>query len=97
MAANGPGALAFKLPIGGISGPIDAGQAGIVLAVTDKQELHARRYGQELPTRPASSCCRRTATRWFNVFLGTLAQKYQQGGGIRLSKQAETPGSVPAR
>ena len=32
----------------------------------------------------------------FRVFLGTISEKYQQGGGIRLTKQAAAPGGIPA-
>jgi peptidyl-prolyl cis-trans isomerase D len=35
---SGPGAAAFTLAKGQISGPINAGQTGVVLTVTDKQE-----------------------------------------------------------
>jgi len=31
----------------------------------------------------------------FRVFLGTLSQKYEQGGGIRYSKQAAAPTGIP--
>src|SRR5580698_6870795 len=37
-AMGGPGSVAFTLPVGGISGPINAGRAGVVLSVLEKQE-----------------------------------------------------------
>jgi len=92
---SGPGAPAFKLPIGGISGPIDAGQAGIVLSVTDKQEPTPDEMAKNLD-QTREQLLENQRSQMFNVFLGTLAQKYQQGGGIRLTKQAETPGGLPS-
>jgi peptidyl-prolyl cis-trans isomerase D len=32
----------------------------------------------------------------FRVFLGTLSQRYQDGGGIKLAKQAAAAPGVPA-
>jgi peptidyl-prolyl cis-trans isomerase D len=31
----------------------------------------------------------------YRVFLGTLSKKYQDGNGIRMSQQAQTPGGIP--
>ena len=92
---SGPGAPAFKLPVGGISGTIDTGQAGIVLAVTDKQEPTPADMAKNLD-QTREQLLQADRDQMFNVFVGTISQKYQQGGGIRLSKQPEPPGSVPA-
>ena len=35
---SGPGSVAFDLPKGGISGPINVGRVGVVLSVIDQQE-----------------------------------------------------------
>jgi len=93
-AMSGPGAVAFSLAPGAISGAINAGQTGVVLAITDKQQ----------PTA-ADIAAHRDATREqllgdqrdqiFRVFLGELSQKYEAGGGVRLSKQAEAPPPLP--
>ena len=32
----------------------------------------------------------------FRVFIETLAQKYEKGGGVRLSKQASSPAGPPS-
>jgi peptidyl-prolyl cis-trans isomerase D len=93
-AMNGPGSVAFSLPKGGISGPISTGQAGVVLAVTDKQEPTpedmAKNFDQ---TREQLLSTQREQI--FSVFLGTLSQKYQNGGGIRLAKQVGGPAGPP--
>jgi peptidyl-prolyl cis-trans isomerase D len=68
-----------------------AEQAGVVLTVTDKQEPTADEIAKNFDqTREALLNDQRE--QMFRVFLGTLSQKYQDGGGIRLTKQPATPG-----
>jgi peptidyl-prolyl cis-trans isomerase D len=31
----------------------------------------------------------------FSVFMGTLTDRYEKGGGVRLTKQAAAPAGVP--
>ncbi len=94
-AMSGPGAVAFTLPKGTVSGAINAGQSGIVLTVTDKQEPTADEIAKNLDqTREQLLNTQRNEI--FSVFVGTLAQKYQDGGGVRLTKQAAAPGGAPA-
>jgi peptidyl-prolyl cis-trans isomerase D len=93
-AMSGPGKVAFTLPKGQISGPINADQNGVVLVVTDKQEPSADEIAKNLDqTREALLNTQRDEI--FRVFLGTLSEKYEKGGGVKLSKAAATPG-VPA-
>ena len=93
-AMSGPGAPAFKLPIGGISGPIDTGESAVVLAVTDKQQPSADDIAKNMDqTREQLLTDQRNQV--FNVFVGTLAKKYQDGGGIRLTKEAQQPAGIP--
>jgi peptidyl-prolyl cis-trans isomerase D len=91
---SGPGAPAFKLPIGGISAPISTGDSSVVLVVTDKQQPApdeiAKNFDQ---TREQLLDAQRN--QMFNVFVGTLTQQYQDGGGIRLSKQTQPPSGIP--
>lgn len=90
-AMSGPGAVAFSLPKGQISGPINTGQTGVVLVVTDKQQPTPQEIAQHMDqTREQLLSERRDEV--FRVFMGTLAQKYQNGGGIRLTKQATSQG-----
>ena len=94
-AMNGPGTAAFSLPIGGISGPIDAGQTGVVLCLTNKQEPSAAEIAKNFDaTREQLVGQKREEI--FNLFVGTLGQRYEQGGGIRLTKQASSPGGIPS-
>jgi peptidyl-prolyl cis-trans isomerase D len=89
-AMSGPGKVAFSLAKGAISGPIDAGQNGVVLAVTDKQEPSADDMAKNFDaTREQLLNTQRQQI--FQVFAGTLTEKYENGGGVRLTQQAAAP------
>jgi peptidyl-prolyl cis-trans isomerase D len=91
---SGPGKVAFSLPKGTVSGAINAGQSGVVLVVTDKQEPTADEVAKNMDTT-REQLLNTQKDQIFDVFLGTLTQKYQDGGGIRLTKQAEAPAGLP--
>lgn len=94
-AMSGPGAVAFTLAKGAISDPINSGQTGVVLTLTDKQEPSAEDMAKNLDqTREQLLNTQRNEI--FSVFVGTLAQKYQNGGGVRMTKQAAAPEGLPA-
>ena len=94
-AMSGPGKVAFDLPKGAISGPINAGQSGVVLTVIDKQQPSADDMAKNFDqTREQLLNTQREEI--FRVFLGTLSQRYQDGGGIKLAKQAAAAPGVPA-
>jgi peptidyl-prolyl cis-trans isomerase D len=93
-AMSGPGAVAFTMAKGAISGPITAGQTGVVLTVTDKEEPSAEDMAKNFDAT-REQLLNEQRDEIFRVFLGTLSQKYEQGGGIRYSKQATAPGGVP--
>jgi peptidyl-prolyl cis-trans isomerase D len=94
-AMSGPGAVAFSLPKGQISGAINAGQTGVVLMVTDKQEPTADEIAKNFDqTREQLLNAQREEI--FRVFLGTISKQYEDGGGIRMTKQASAPGGLPA-
>jgi peptidyl-prolyl cis-trans isomerase D len=91
---RGPGAAAFTLAKGQISGPINAAQTGVVLTVTDKQEPTADDIAKNFAqTREQLLDAQREEI--YRVFAGTVLQKYQDSGGIRLTKQAAAPGGIP--
>jgi len=92
---SGPAAVAFSLAKGAISAPINAGQTGVVLTVTDKQQPTQDEIAQHMDqTREQLLSVQRDEV--FRVFLGDLSEKYQKGGGIRMTKQAAAPGGTPA-
>jgi peptidyl-prolyl cis-trans isomerase D len=94
-AMSGPGAVAFSLPKGQISGPINAGQTGVVLVVTDKEQPTADEIAKNFD-RTREALLNEQRNEIFRVFFGTIEQKYQDGGGIRMTKQAASPGGIPA-
>ena len=89
-AMNGPGAAAFKLAKGAISDAINAGQTGVVLRVTDKQEPTADDIAKNFDTT-REQLLSQQREEIFSVFMGTLTDKYEKGGGVRLTKQASAP------
>jgi peptidyl-prolyl cis-trans isomerase D len=93
-AMSGPGSVAFSLPKGSISNPINTGQGGAVLAVVDKQEPTAEETTKNLDTT-REQLLNSQREQIFRVFLGTLSKKYEDGGGIRIAKQPGAP-STPA-
>ena len=97
-AMSGPGAAAFALDKGAISGPINTGRAGVVLTVTDKQEPStdelAKNFGpmkEELLNQQRDEI--------FRVYLSSLTDRYQKSGAIRYARAAAgrpgAPGSTP--
>jgi peptidyl-prolyl cis-trans isomerase D len=89
-AMSGPGATAFKLAKGAISDAINAGQTGVVLTVTDKQEPTAEEIAKNFDTT-REQLLSQQREEIFSIFMGTLTQRYEQGGGVRLTKQAAAP------
>lgn len=94
-AMSGPGAVAFTLPKGAISGPINAGRVGVVLSVIDKQEPTADDIAKNFDKMRAQLLGERQ-DEIFRVYMGSLMEKYEKGGAVRYSKQPSTPGSTPA-
>ena len=89
-AMSGAAAVAFDLPKGGISGPINNGPNGAVLEVTDKQEPTADDIAKNLPAE-RDKLLQAQQEQAFSVFAGDLMQRYEKAGAISYSKK-----SVPA-
>ena len=88
-AMSGPGSVAFSLDKGGISGPINAGQTGVVLSITDKQEPSADDIAKNIDaTREQLLSQQREEI--FRVYMGTLTDMYNKGGGVRMAKKPAT-------
>jgi peptidyl-prolyl cis-trans isomerase D len=91
-AMSGPGSVAFSLPVGAISGPINAGRVGVVLSVVNKQEPSAEDITKNFAqTREQLLSAQREEI--FRVYIGNLTEKYEKGGAVRLSKKPAAPGS----
>ncbi len=96
-AMNGAGAVAFSLARGAVSGPINTGRTGVVLAITDKQqpgtEELAKSFGpmkEELLNQQRDEI--------FRVYLSSLTERYQKSGAIRYARRpagAAGPGAPP--
>ena len=85
-AMTGEAAAIFALPQGGISGPITAGPNGIVAQVLAKQQPSADDMAQHVgPVRDKLIDGQRAEV--FNVFAGTLMDRYQRAGSILYSRK----------
>jgi peptidyl-prolyl cis-trans isomerase D len=94
-AMTGPGSVAFTLPVGAISGPINAGRVGVVLRVVDKQEPSAADIAKNFDqTREQLLNAQREEI--FRVYIGNLTEKYEKGGAVRLSKKQPAQGQGPS-
>ncbi len=93
-AMTGPGSVAFSLPVGGISGPINAGRTGIVLDVLQKQEPTADDITKNF-AQTREQLLNEQHEEIFRVYIGDLTQKYEKGGAVRFSKKQPEPGSSP--
>ncbi len=79
-AMTGPAEVAFSLPKGGISGPLNTGQAGIILAVTDKQEPTTDDMAKNF-TQTRNQMLNQKREEVFDIYVGTPDQagKYEEG------------------
>ena len=94
-AMSGPASIAFSLAKGAISGPINAGRVGAVLKVLDKQEPSADDIAKNFDKMRAQLLSEQQ-NEIFQVYMGSLMEKYQKGGAVRYSKQRAEPGPAPA-
>ncbi len=91
---SGPGAVAFTLAKGAISGPINTGRAGVVLSVIDKQEPTAEDIAKNF-TATRERLLNEQHEEIFRVYIGELTQKYEKGGAVKYSKKQTEPGASP--
>jgi peptidyl-prolyl cis-trans isomerase D len=92
-AMSGAAAVAFTLAPGAISGPLNAGQNGVVLSVTDKEAPSAADVAQHMD-QMREQLLGDQREEVFRVFLGTLTDTYEKGGGVRYAKQTPTQGPL---
>ena len=93
-AMSGPGAVAFTLAKGAISGPINAGRAGIVLSVIDKQEPGAEDIAKGF-SQTREQLLNTQREEIFRVYIGSLTDKYEKAGAVRYAQKQPEPGSSP--
>jgi peptidyl-prolyl cis-trans isomerase D len=87
---SGQAAVAFNLSKGGISGPINTGTNGVVLELTDKQEPTAEDIAKNFE-QTKDQMLEERQEQVFQVYLGTLFDKYKKAGAIRM--KAAVPAS----
>jgi peptidyl-prolyl cis-trans isomerase D len=89
-AMSGPGTVAFTLPKGAISQPINAGRVGVVLSVTDKQEPTPDEIAKNF-SQTREQLLSAQHEEIFRVYIGTLTEKYEKGGAVKYSQKQATP------
>ncbi len=87
---GGAAAVAFSLPKGGISGPINEGPAGGVLQITDKQQPSSEELAKNFADTKDKLLDQKRSEA-FQVFVGSLVDRYQKSGAIVYSKPAPSP------
>ena len=93
-AMSGPGAVAFSLAKGAISGPLNTGRVGIVLSVTDKQEPGTEEMAKSFgPMREELVSQQRDEI--FRVYLSSLTERYRTGNAIRYTRRAAAGPGAP--
>ncbi len=85
-ALTGDAAAIFSLPKGGISGPINLGPNGVVAEVVDKEQASPEDIAQHLPATRDKMIDQQRA-EVFNVFAGTLMDRYQRAKAIVYSRK----------
>jgi peptidyl-prolyl cis-trans isomerase D len=90
-AMSGPAAVAFSLPKGGISGPLNAGKTGAVLEVLDKQEPTAEDIAKNF-SETKQQMLGQAKEEVFRAYLGSLTEKFEKAGSIRMTAKPAAPG-----
>ncbi|HWZ49885.1 MAG TPA: peptidyl-prolyl cis-trans isomerase [Granulicella sp.] len=93
-AMSGAASVAFTLAKGAISGPLNVGQSGVVLTVTDKQEPTPEEIAKNFD-QTREQLLGQQHEEIFRVYVGTLTDQYQKKGAIRYSQKQPAPGSSP--
>ncbi len=80
---SGAASAAFDMAKGGISNPLNSGDTGVVLQVTDKAEPSADEMAKTMSTQRQQLADQRRAEA-FGVYMQTLIDKYTKQGAIRI-------------
>jgi peptidyl-prolyl cis-trans isomerase D len=95
-AMSGAASVAFTMPKGGISGPINEGTNGGVLQLDDKQEPTADDIAKNFgATKDKLLNAQREQV--FQVFAGTLLDRYEKANAISYSAKQQQPASPLGR
>ncbi len=87
---GGAASVAFNLPKGGVSGPINEGANGAVLQLTDKQEPTADHIAKNFAATKDKLLDQKRQEA-FSVFIGSLMDRYEKAGSIAYTKKPTSP------
>lgn len=85
-AMTGQAAVAFTLKPGEISSPIDTGNTGVVLSVTDRQPPTEQDYAAK-KDQIRDTALQQQQSEVFELFLGNLRESMQKAGKIRVNEK----------
>jgi peptidyl-prolyl cis-trans isomerase D len=88
-AMSGAASVAFTLPKGGISGPVNEGANGAVLQLTDKQSPSADDIAKNFAATKDKLLDQKRQEA-FSVFIGDLMDKYTKANAIVYAKKQST-------
>jgi peptidyl-prolyl cis-trans isomerase D len=88
-AMSGAASVAFTLPKGGISGPVNEGANGAVMQLTDKQEPSADDIAKNFAATKDKLLDQKRQEA-FSVFIGDLMDKYTKANAIQYAKKQST-------
>ncbi len=83
---SGPASAAFSMKPGEISGPIDSGTSGVVLAVLEKQEPTEQDFAQK-KDGIRDSLLQSKQGEVFGLFIGNLRSQMEKSGKIKINQQ----------
>lgn len=83
---SGPSAVVFSMKPGEISGPVQAGNNGVVFAVVDKQEPSAAEFAQK-QDQVRQEVLQRKRAEAIEIYVSNLRDKMQKDGKIRINDQ----------
>jgi hypothetical protein len=84
---SGPAAVAFTLKPGEISGPVDTGNSGAVLSVTDRQAPTDQDFAAK-KDQIRDTLLQTKQGEMFGLYLGSLRETMEKSGKIKIN-QAE--------
>ena len=83
---SGPASVAFSMKPGEISGPIDSGTSGVVLAVVEKQEPSEQDFAQK-KDQTRESLLQSKQGYLFGLFISNLRSQMEKTGTIKINQQ----------
>jgi peptidyl-prolyl cis-trans isomerase D len=92
--SGGPAAVVFDMKKGDISGPIDTGRGGVVIALSEKQEPPAEQMAVS-KDRLRDQLLEQKRGQYLQVFVTSLRDRMQKEGKIKINdaemKRITTP------